>query len=139
MSLLSHSYFPRSMFDMDVWPTQSLFETGPSTLDLFDAFDELDRLMSRNLTWLNEPETLSVAAPKIAEKYRITLDVQGFNPNSIKTNIKDNKLVINASEGQINETSDYSLREFRKTYDLPKYENEMIQVLIKSIQLIYCF
>lgn len=120
MSLLSHSFFPRSMFDMDLW-NPSL--AGPSTLDLFDAFDDLDRMMSRNLIWLNEPETLRLSSPKqpVSEKYRITLDCQGFNPNSIKTEIKDNnKLVVSASEGKPSATSDYSLREFRKTYDLPK-------------------
>ena len=120
MSLLSHSFFPRSMFDMDFW-NPSL--AGPSTLDLFDAFDDLDRMMSRNLIWLNEPETLRLSSPKqpVSEKYRITLDCQGFNPNSIKTEIKDNnKLVVSASEGKPSATSDYSLREFRKTYDLPK-------------------
>ena len=120
MSLLTHSFFPRSMFDMDIWSPTDL--TAPTTLDLFDAFDELDRLMSRNLIWLNEPEALQSSLPKqqVHEKYRITLDCQGFNPNSIKTNIKDNKLIVNASEGKASPTEDYSFKEFRKTYELPK-------------------
>jgi hypothetical protein len=45
MSLLSYSFFPRSMFDMDLWPSGS--DLRPSTLDLFDSFDDLDRVMSR--------------------------------------------------------------------------------------------
>lgn len=61
-----------------------------------------------------------VSVPRVAEKYRITLDCQGFDPNSIKTEIKENKLVVNATEGQVSPTSDYLFREFRKSYDLPK-------------------
>ena len=54
---ITPSFFPRSMFDMDMWARPSSLGVGPSTLDLFDPFDELDRMMSRNLMWLNEPET----------------------------------------------------------------------------------
>ena len=58
MSLMpiTPSFFPRSMFDMDLWGRPSNLGVGPSTWDLFDPFDELDRMMSRNLMWLNEPE-----------------------------------------------------------------------------------
>ncbi len=42
MSLVPHSFFPRSQFDMDRWV--SPLKNVHSTLDLFDAFDELDHV-----------------------------------------------------------------------------------------------
>ena len=40
MSLIPTSFFPRSMFDMDYWMRPTM-DIGPSTLDVFDPFDEL--------------------------------------------------------------------------------------------------
>jgi len=42
MSLVPHSFFPRSQFDMDRWTNP--MKNMHSTLDLFDAFDELDHV-----------------------------------------------------------------------------------------------
>jgi HSP20 family molecular chaperone IbpA len=107
------------MFDMDLWLRPSQLGFGPSTLDIFDPFDELDRLMSRNLLWLAKPEVISLA-PKVPNKYRVTLDVSGYNAKSIKTEIKDGKLVVSGSEGSKHESDDFSVREFRKTFKLPE-------------------
>jgi len=119
MALLPHGFFPRSMMDMDSWllPTHS----GHSTMDLFDPFDELDHIISRNLNWLNKPEFLQLnpLVPKVPHKYRITVDVVGYNPNSIKTEIKGNKLVVYAREEEKHEGEDFSIKEFKKTYELP--------------------
>lgn len=119
MSLLQHTFFPRSVFDMDQWyraPYQ-----GPSTLDLFDPFDELDNTISRNLHWLNKPEFLKLVPlfPKVPQKYRITVDCSGYSPNSIKTDIKNDKLVVYGREEHKEESDDFSIREFKKTYELP--------------------
>ncbi len=65
MSLMpiTPSFFPRSMFDMDLWSRPTSLGLGPSTLDLFDPFDELDRMMSKNLMWLNHPEMINDIIP----------------------------------------------------------------------------
>ena len=69
MSLIPHSLFPRSMFDMDQWvhPTQPI-----TTLDVFDPFDELDHAIGRNMQWLNKPEFMPSfpMMPKVPQKYR---------------------------------------------------------------------
>ena len=134
MSLIQPSLFPRSMFNWNNWWRQPGFNTGfggmgpmevfgPSTLDVFDPFDELDRTMSRNMRWLTQPDwmtDLSLMGPRVPEKHRITLDITGFDPNSIKTEIRENdKLVVTGREGAPSESGDYSLKEFRKTYNLP--------------------
>jgi HSP20 family molecular chaperone IbpA len=126
MSLIPHRFFPRSMFDMDSWfRNDNLW--GPSTLDLFDPFDELDRLMSRNIRWLDVPQMLSESIlpsrpnlPMIPQKHRIVVDVRGFNPNSITTEVKGDQLIVTGCEGQKpSDQGDYSVKEFKRTYKIP--------------------
>jgi HSP20 family molecular chaperone IbpA len=109
-----------------LWPSRASDPFGiPSSLDLFDPFNEIDRLTNRNVNWLTEPSFLPTRffQPLVPQKYRITLDCSGYNENSIKTNVQNNVLTISGSEGDptLKGTSDYSLREFKRTYDLPSY------------------
>ncbi|CAF0760864.1 unnamed protein product [Brachionus calyciflorus] len=129
MSLIPHSLFPRSLFDVDPFQRPLTAGMGPSVsaLDVFDPFDELDRMMNRNLSWLNVPDfmrSLPSVEPRFPKKFRITADVSGYNPRSIKTEVSDDKkkLIIHGKEGESKQTGqdDYSLREFRKTYNLPE-------------------
>lgn len=142
MALIRHTFLPRSMFDMDYWYRPASLGIGPSTLDIFDPFDDLDRALGRNLLWLDRPtdllSSLLPSEPKIPKKYRVTLDVSGFSPNSIKTEIKENKLVVSGSEGAKHDTSDYSVREFRKTYELPKNAetDKMVSFVASNGQLV---
>lgn len=121
MALLPHGIFPRSMFDMDKW-IHSHTPKGLTTLDLFDPFDELDHMVSRNLNWLSRPESLiqSMMLPKVPQKYRISVDVHGFSPQSIRTEVVGNKLTVHGQEEHIIDgTQDYTKREIRKTFELP--------------------
>jgi len=148
MSLIPYSLFPRRLFDMDTWLTPSWgggFGAGgggfgsdrglgggwggssllPSTLDLFDPFDELDRTMSRNLRWIDRPESLfSAIAPTVPRKYRISVDCAGFNSENIKTEIKqkdgENYLYVHGREEQGTKgEDDYTKKVLRKSYKLP--------------------
>jgi HSP20 family molecular chaperone IbpA len=109
------------MFNMDEWFRAPY--KGPSTLDLFDPFDELDHTISRNLHWLTKPEFLRTMPlfPKVPQKYRITIDCSGYTPQSIRTELKShNKLVVSGRE-EHKEGEDFSTREFKKTYQLPQH------------------
>jgi HSP20 family molecular chaperone IbpA len=120
------------MFDMDMWLTPG-YHFGhhhhhPSTLDIFDPFDELDRMMSRNMHWLHRPSDmlLRFEQPRVPNKYRINVDCQGYRPNSIKIDVSEDgsKLVVSGQEGNNDEKTrqeggDYSHREFRRTFKLP--------------------
>lgn len=121
MSLVPHSFFPRSQFDMDRWvnPLKNMH----STLDLFDAFDELDHSMARNMQWLNKPEFMAPLAmgPRVPQKYRITVDCPGFSAGSIHTEVKDHKLYVTGREEDRHDDEDFSIREFKKTYELPAH------------------
>lgn len=131
--LISHSFLPRSMFDMDLWLRPKSLGFGPSTLDLFDPFDELDQMIGRNFNWLVKPQFLSKASG-IPNKYRVTLDCTGYSPKSIKTEVKDGVLVVTGSEGDKREDNeDYSMRQFRKSYKLPaNAETEKLASFITS-------
>ena len=114
------SFFPRS--DLD-WPSQSLlpsiqpmqplqplapmqtmlndpFFSTPSALDVFDPFNELDRMMSRNISWLNEPSMLPsrLRSPLVPQKYRITLDCSGYNKSSMNTEVQGKLASINKKQ-----------------------------------------
>jgi len=100
---------------------------GLNSLDLFDPFDELDRLMNQEITWLEHPLNLIPDIPKVPlvpEKHRISLYMPGFREESIKTEVKDNKLILIGKEEspskKENIQDDYNFHEFKRTLDLPK-------------------
>jgi HSP20 family molecular chaperone IbpA len=108
----------------------------PTTLETFDPFDELDRMMSRNIRWLNQPEftnTIIPQLPLVPEKHRITVNCKGFDPTSIKTEIKGNKIHVHAHEENPTETKD-----LKKTYTLPKNvdKSKLISFVTPDDQLV---
>jgi HSP20 family molecular chaperone IbpA len=122
MSMIPFSILPRSMFNMNEWfkPMDTLVPFMPTTLDMFDPFDELDHAVARNMQWLNKPEFIKpFDFPTVPQKYRITVDVCGYTPQSIKTEWKDGKLVVTGREEVKHEGEDFSIKEFKKTYELP--------------------
>jgi len=149
--MIPFTYMPRSLFNMDDWfkpidkmttqfptvpfPTttfpgtpewfktfdKSLMPTMPTTLDVFDPFDELDTTLGRNMWWLNKPEwmTTPFGLPKVPQKFRITIDIFGYDPKSIKTEFINNKLVVTGKEEVKHEGEDFSIKEFKKTFEIP--------------------
>jgi len=118
MSLLpiTPTFFPRNLFDMDLWSRPSVLGAGPSTLDLFDPFDELDRMMGKNMLWLSHPEMVTdmiPMAPKVPTKYRITINCGEYDENSIKTNVEGDRLTVYFTKN--------GEKVFESTYDLPAY------------------
>jgi HSP20 family molecular chaperone IbpA len=129
--ILRHHFFPRSLLDIDLWSRP--FPQGPSALEMFDPFDELDMEMNNSLRWLTRPSFLrsSFEQPRVPQKYRVTVDCTGYNSQSIKTDITDGKLIVSGREGErpaettkttegSQSQEDFSIREFKKTYTLPK-------------------
>jgi len=133
-ALISHTYMSRSMFDMDLWLNPNDTGLGQTTLDLFDPFDDLDRIIGRNFNWLCKPEFLNQPNPRFPNKFRVKLNCSGFNSESIKTEIIDNKLIVTGNEGnKQNESEDFSLKQFRKTIKLPgNTENDKMASFMTS-------
>jgi len=137
LNIIPHTFFPRSMFDMDSWLPQSSYSNTmlpfqssivPSMLDMFDPFDEVDRLMSRNLRWVDQPvgflPPVDTLLPKEPHRHRISFDCAGFSPESIKTEVKDMNgkqqlCVWGLDESGASTGDDFSRKEFRKCFTLP--------------------
>lgn len=118
MAMIPFGFFHRSMFDWD----RPWFRTpiGFNTLDIFDPFDELDHAICRNLMWINRPKFMRpFVVPRVPHKYRVTVDCSGFKPNSIKTEVNGQRLTVTAREENKHDSENYSIKEFRKSYDLP--------------------
>jgi len=143
MSLIKHSNFPRSMFDTDLWHQPMGF--GQRALDVFDPFDDLDMSMNNSLRWLQRPDFIRspFEQPKVPQKYRISVDVNGFNHQSIHTEIQGDRLIISGQEGARHgeDEEEYNLREFKKTYKLPKDVecDKMVSFITKQGQLVVEF
>jgi len=141
MSMIPHGFFPRSSMNMDSWMTPAIKGSviTPNTLDMFDAFDELDHTIGRNMQWLNRPEFMMPALPKVPQKYRITLDCSGYNPKSIKTEWNGRVLWVFArEEHKCEETGDFSVREFKKHYTVPETAicEQMVSFMTAEGQLV---
>ncbi|KAL7669722.1 hypothetical protein ACOME3_004670 [Neoechinorhynchus agilis] len=113
-------WFRRNFFDFD-----NLF--GPA-LDLFDPFDDYDLSLRPSVRpsifWINEPPTLldvhGRRRPR-PEKFRVTLNVQGFDKKDLKTEIINGRLVVSARRhDKCNKTGDFDSREFQKSFEVPK-------------------
>jgi len=96
-------------------------------LDLFDPWSDFDHFpQSSAFRWINQPVHLNrrpsqpILPPVQQEKCRFQLNVAGFNPDSIKTKVEDNKIVV-AAKQEDRDGDDYHVRELKKSYALPEY------------------
>ncbi len=92
-----------------------ILEYGPTFYDWnntnYDPFDEIDLLAGNNLMWLNRPSLIrTYVVPRQPEKYRVTVDINGFNPNSIKTEVVGLKVYVYAREEQRVDNNNYNLK-----------------------------
>jgi HSP20 family molecular chaperone IbpA len=104
-------------------------------LDFFDPWRDLDTfptalaIRPNAFRWINEPLRLALghrgasgssAAPN-SEKFRVQLNVAGFNPETIKTKVEGRKVIVEAKQEDRQSDGDYNIRELRKTYELPEH------------------
>ncbi|CAF3084364.1 unnamed protein product [Rotaria socialis] len=107
-------------------------------LDFFDPWHDLNTspttvLVAPNtFLWINEPQRSSHAqaagkhsnqipkAPNL-EKFRVQLNVVGFNPETIKTKVENGKVIVEAKQEERQPDGDYNIHELRKSYPLPEH------------------
>ena len=106
-------------------------------LDLFDPWRDLDTfptalaIQPNAFRWVNQPQrslthnarssqTPSSSAPH-AEKFRVQLNVAGFNPETINTKVEGRKVIIEAKQEDKQGDGDYHIRQLRKSYQLPEH------------------
>ena len=74
MSLVQHSFFPRSVMNTNEWFDEQNPATALTTLDMFDPFNELDYLMGKNMQWLTKPEYTRPLMRELTSKVISTLN-----------------------------------------------------------------
>jgi HSP20 family molecular chaperone IbpA len=107
-------------------------------LDFFDPWYDLNTspttlvIVPNNFRWINEPERLTRAqgggrqadqasrAPH-SQKFRVQLNVAGFNPETINTKVEGRKVIVEAKQEDRQPDGDYNIRQLRKSYELPEH------------------
>jgi len=110
-------------------------------LDFFDPWRDFDTfptalsIRPNAFRWINEPRRLThslsntqndrslqpLSSAPHAEKFRVQLNVAGFNPETIKTKVEGRKVIVEAKQEDRQPDGDYNIREIRKTYELPEH------------------
>jgi HSP20 family molecular chaperone IbpA len=104
-------------------------------LDFFDPWRDFDTFPTAldirpNLfRWVNQPQRLtynnrnteSTSSAPNSEKFRVQLNVAGFNPETIKTKVDGKKIIVEAKQEDRQTDGDYNIRQLRKTYELPEH------------------
>ena len=107
-------------------------------LDFFNPWDDLNTapspttlvIVPKNFRWVNQPQQSTHAAshgPNAnahrkahSQKFRVQLNVAGFNPETINTKVEGKKVIIEAKQEERQEDGDYNIRQLRKSYELPE-------------------
>jgi len=112
-------------------------------LDFFDPWRDLDTfptalsIKPNAFRWVNQPPRLTHSSQNgnhthslqpttptpHSEKFRVQLNVAGFNPETIKTKVEGRKVIVEAKQEDRQPDGDYHIRELRKTYELPEHAN----------------
>lgn len=64
---------------------------------------------------------VNTTLPALSEKFRVQLNVAGFNPDTIRTRVEGRKVIVEAKQEDRHGDGDFSVREIRKTYELPEH------------------
>ncbi|CAF0724197.1 unnamed protein product [Adineta ricciae] len=115
--------------DFDTFPTA--FSTFPNSFRWINAPRQMSRRSSSSYHTSSSSGNVgagstllpisSPSLPALSEKFRVQLNVAGFNPDTIRTHVEGRKVIVEAKEEDRQASGDYSLREIRKTYDLPEH------------------
>jgi HSP20 family molecular chaperone IbpA len=127
------SFFPIHRYRLFDDPFDRFFG---DQLDFFDPWRDFDTfptalaIRPNAFRWINQPQSLthsqnrnvqpSLRAPN-AEKFRVQLNVAGFNPETINTKVEGRKVIVEAKQEDRQSDGDYNIRQLRKTYDLPEH------------------
>jgi HSP20 family molecular chaperone IbpA len=143
------SYFPITHYRLFNDPYDRFFGDQLHFFDPWRDFDTFPTALSstpNSFRWINQPRRISrssgssyhsslgntnsgstlipvttLTKPALSEKFRVQLNVAGFNPETIKTRVEGRKVIVEAKQEDRQGEGDYSIREIRKTYELPEH------------------
>ncbi|CAF2694412.1 unnamed protein product [Rotaria sp. Silwood2] len=129
------SFFPIDHYRPSTDPSDRFFG---DQLHLFDPWYDFDSVtaesdkMPVSFRWINEPRRLSRTSSHggenqhhkhsdQSEKFRVQLNVAGFDPKSVKTHVEGRKVIVEAKQEDREPDGDFHIQELRKTYELPEH------------------
>jgi HSP20 family molecular chaperone IbpA len=102
--------------DFDTFPTA--FSTRPNAFRWVNAPPRLTHSSSNG----QDSQSLQPTSPAPqSEKFRVQLNVAGFNPETVKTRVEGRKVIVEAKQEDRQPDGDFNIREIRKTYELPEH------------------
>jgi HSP20 family molecular chaperone IbpA len=119
-------------------------------LDFFDPWRDFDTyptalsIRPNAFRWVNQPQRLThhhhrnvepTTPTPHSEKFRVQLNVAGFNPETIKTKVEGRKVIVEAKQEDRQPDGDYHIRELRKTYELPEHASKLLIISHKTFIL----
>ncbi|CAF4490000.1 unnamed protein product [Rotaria socialis] len=130
---ITMSFFPIRRYRLFDDPFDRFFG---DQLDFFDPWRDFDTfpaalsIQPNAFRWVDEPLRLAHhhhrnnhpgSTRPHAEKFRVQLNVAGFNPESIKTKVEGRKVIVEAKQEDRQPDGDFHTRELRKSYELPEH------------------
>lgn len=143
------SLFPVTHYRLFNDPYDRFFGDQLQFFDPWRDFDTFPTALSNRSSlfrWINEPRHMNRSSlssfhsslnnngngnalipltssftPALSEKFRVQLNVAGFNPETIKTRVDGRKVTVEARQEDRLNDGDYNIREIRKTYELPEH------------------
>ena len=142
------AYFPITHYRLLNDPFDRFFGDQLNFFDPWRDFETFPTALStvpNSFRWINEPRrttrssssfhsssnnlgtgnTLLPVAntllPALSEKFRVQLNVAGFNPETIRTRVEGRKVIVEAKQEDRHGDGDFNVREIRKTYELPEH------------------
>jgi HSP20 family molecular chaperone IbpA len=144
------AYFPIHRYRPSDDPFDRFFG---DQLDFFDPWRDFHTfptalgIRPNAFRWVNQPQPLTNNRPSNqptsptthSEKFRVQVNVEGFNPETIKTKVEGRKVIVEAKQEDHQGEGNYSIREIRKSYDLPQHAGKLKIILSKIFILITVF
>lgn len=96
----------------------------------FDTFSTALAIRPNAFRWVQQPQRLtnsnqntqqSSSSNPHAEKFRVQVNVAGFNPETINTKVEGRKVIVEAKQEDRQSDGDYHIRQLRKSYELPEH------------------
>ncbi|CAF1182648.1 unnamed protein product [Rotaria sordida] len=131
------AFFPIDHYRGSTDPTDRYFG---NQLHLFDPWCDVDTLSAESdkvpvsFRWVNRPRRFTRTSSLgdqnqhykhsgQSEKFHVQLNVADFNPDSIKTHVEGQNVIVEAKQEDRQPNGDFHVRELRKTYELPEHAN----------------
>jgi HSP20 family molecular chaperone IbpA len=115
-------FFFHELDFFDPWFDFNLFPPFVRPTSQFQSYQRQDRLTYSSTKTTNSANKSLEQTPQISppEKFRVQLDIDGFNPDALKKRIEGRKLIVEGKQEEHRNERNYTSRQMRETFELPE-------------------